>query len=236
MQKIALITGANKSIGKEIARQLGRDFGFTVLIGARGEEAAQELQRAGIDAQLLPLLVTDADSVAAAARLVAGKFGKLDVLVNNAGIAKDSGPPSSTSLDLMRETYETNVFAPVALIQAFLPLLRQSEAARIVNVSSGLGSLTQHGDPNWEFFDVKLLAYNTSKTALNAVTVHFAHELRDTPIKVNAADPGFTATDLNNHQGTRSVEQGARAAVRLATLPADGPTGKFFDEDGPIAW
>ena len=239
MTKIALITGANKGIGKEIARQLGAG-GFTVLIGARdetrGQDAAQELQSAGIDAQFVPLSVTDAASIENAARWVEEKFGALDVLVNNAAIAKDTGAPSSTSLELLRETYETNVFAPVAIIDAFLPLLKKSDAGRIVNLSSGLGSLTQHSDPNWEFYAVKPLAYDTSKTALNAVTVHFAYELKDTPIKVNAADPGFTATDLNGHSGYRTVEQGATAAVRLATLPADGPTGQFFDEDGPVAW
>jgi NAD(P)-dependent dehydrogenase (short-subunit alcohol dehydrogenase family) len=139
-------------------------------------------------------------------------------------------------MEALRRTYETNVFGPVAVTKAMLPLLRKSSASRIVNMSSGLGSLTLTSDPGWEFADVTLLAYNSSKTALNAVTVQFAKELRDTLIKINAADPGYTATDLNNHQGTRSVERCARAAVRLATLPADGPPGGFFDEDGTLPW
>src|SRR5574337_1302394 len=133
---------------------------------------------------------------------------------------------------MLRRTYETNVFGPVAVTQAMLPLLRRSLAGRIVNMSSGLGSLTQTSDPGWEFSHLNLLAYNSSKTALNAATVQFAKELRDTRIKVNSADPGYTATDMNHHGGTRSVEQGARAAVRLATPPEDGATGGFFDEEG----
>ena len=240
MQKVALITGANKGIGLETARQLARDHGFTVLIGARdaerGEAASAELMAAGLDAQFVQLVVTDAASIEAARAHVEEKFARLDVLINNAGIVKDTGAPSSTSLDVLRETYETNVFAPVAVIKAFLPLLRKSDAPHIVNMSSGLGSLTQHSDPSWEFYNVKPLAYDSSKTALNAVTVHFAYELRDTPIKINSADPGYTATDLNGHSGPRSVEQGAKIAVALANLPNDGPTGGFFDENGPVNW
>lgn len=240
MSKIALITGANKGIGLEIARQLARDEGLTVLLGARdqtrGKAAAQGLKGEGLDVQFVPLLVTDAASIQSAARWVGDRFGVLDVLVNNAGIAKDAGPPSSTSLEILRETYETNVFGPVALIEAFLPLLRKSSAGRIVNMSSELGSLTGHSDPNWAFYAVKPLAYNSSKTALNAVTVHFAWELKDTPIKVNSANPGYVATDLNGHSGTGTAEQGAVIAVRLATLPADGPTGGFFGADGPLPW
>ena len=136
----------------------------------------------------------------------------------------------------MGQTYETNVFGVFAVTQAFLPLLKKSEAGRIVNHSSGLGSLTQNSDPNWDFAGVKPLAYNSSKAALNMMTVVFAAELKDTSIKVNAADPGYTATDLNQNSGPRTVEQGATAAVRLATLPGDGPTGGYFDEDGPVPW
>ena len=208
-RKVALITGANKGIGLEIARQLGRQ-GVTVLVGARdagrGREATERLRSEGIDAYL------------------------------NAGIFIDDAPPSGLDREVLRRTYETNVFGPVAVTKAMLPPLRKSSAGRVVNMSSGLGSLTLASEPGWEFAGINLLAYNSSKSALNSVTVQFAKELRDTPIKVNAADPGYTATDLNNHQGTRDVEQGARAAVRLATLPADGPTGGFFDEDGPLPW
>jgi NAD(P)-dependent dehydrogenase (short-subunit alcohol dehydrogenase family) len=158
------------------------------------------------------------------------------VLVNNAGIITDRSKPSAADLALVRKVYDTNVFAPMRLIQVFLPLLKKSDAGRIVNVSSGLGSLALSSDPNGPYDAVNVLGYCTSKTALNAVTVQFAKELRGTTVKINAADPGYCATDLNGHSGPRTAEQGAIAAVRLATLPADGPSGKFFNEDGPVAW
>jgi NAD(P)-dependent dehydrogenase (short-subunit alcohol dehydrogenase family) len=238
-RKVALITGANKGIGLEIARQLGRQ-GMTVLVEARdagrGREAIEGLRSEGIDAYLIRFDVTSQATIDQAARRIEEEFGRLDILVNNAGIFVDDAPPSGLGMEVLRRTYETNVFGPVAVTKALLPLLRKSSAGRVVNMSSGLGSLTLASEPGWEFAALYLLAYNSSKSALNAVTVQFAKELRDTPIKVNAADPGYTATDLNNHQGTRDVEQGARAAVRLATLPPDGPTGGFFDEDGPLPW
>jgi NAD(P)-dependent dehydrogenase (short-subunit alcohol dehydrogenase family) len=236
---VALVTGANKGIGKEIARQLGAQ-GLTVLVGARdlerGEEAATELKASGVNSHAIRLDVTDEASIAEAARRIEEEFGGLDVLVNNAAIAQDSVPPSQLDMATLRRTFETNVFGVVAVTQAMLPMLRKSSAGRIVNLSSGLASLAQNSDPDWAFDSVNALAYNSSKTALNAVTVQFAKELRDTPIKVNAADPGYTATDMNGHSGTRTVEQGATAAVRLATLPDDGPTGSFFDEDGVVPW
>ena len=241
-QPVALITGANKGIGYEVARQLGRDHGMTVLIGARdearGREAAEKLAAEGIDARPVRLDVTDPASVEAAAQEIGHDFGgRLDVLVNNAGIALDRNPASQTDLVTLKTTYETNVFGPFVVTKAMLPLLKASAAGRVVNVSSGLGSLAQNSDPAWAYAAVKPFAYNSSKAALNMQTVLFAAELaKDTPIKVNAADPGYTATDLNNHQGTRTVEEGARAAVRLATLPPDGPTGGYFDEDGPVPW
>ncbi len=180
--------------------------------------------------------MTDEKSVAAAAAFVEKDAGRLDILVNNAGIAIDDGPPSGVSMDALRRTYETNVFGLVRVTQALLPLLRRSEAGRIVNLSSGLGSLTLNSDPSWPFAAVKFLAYNSSKSAVNAITVQLAWELRDTKVKVNAADPGYVATDMNRHQGERSVEQGAATPVRLATLPADGPTGGYFNDAGPIPW
>ena len=211
-----------------------------MLVGARdagrGAEAAGELAKEGIDARAVALDVTDGASIEAAAARIEADYGRLDVLVNNAGIALDNGPASTLNLDTLRRTYETNVFGVVAVTQAMLPLLQKSEAGRVVNLSSGLGSLTQNSDPNWGFAGVKPLAYNSSKAALNMITVLFAAELKDTPIKVNAADPGYTATDLNQHSGPRTVQQGATAAVRLATLPADGPTGGYFDEDGVVPW
>ena len=237
--KVALITGANKGIGLEIARQLGRQS-MTVLIGARdegrGQEAAEKLRADGVDARSIQLDVTSQETIDRVARRIEKEFGRLDVLVNNAGIFIDDTPPSGLRMEVLRRTYETNVFGPVAVTQAMLPLLRRSPAGRIVNMSSGLASLTQTSDPGWAFSHLNLLAYNSSKTALNAATVEFAKELRGTLVKVNSADPGYTATDMNHHMGTRSVEQGARVAARLATLPDDGPTGGFFDENGVLPW
>lgn len=237
--KIALITGANKGIGLEIARQLGTQ-GITVLIGARdqnrGGEAAQKLQAENINARAVQLEVTNQESIDAAAKYIENQFGKLDILVNNAGIAVDNAPPSQLDMEVLRRTYETNFFGVFAVTKAMLPLLRKSDAGRIVNISSGLGSLTQNSDPNYEYAQSKYFAYNSSKTAVNAMTVQFAHELKDTAIKVNSADPGYVATDINANQGTRTVQQGASAAVRLATLPADGSTGGYFDENGVVPW
>ena len=239
--KIALITGANKGIGKEIARQLGA-LGMTVLVGARdpqrGEEAAAELKASGADARALTLDVTDEASIQAAATQVERDYGRLDVLINNAGISVDGGPSSALTLtlDTLRRCYDTNAFGPFAVTQAFVPLLKKSQAGRIVNMSSGLGSLTLNSDPNGPYAGIHPLAYNSSKAALNMMTVIFAGALKDTPIKVNAADPGYTATDLNGHSGPRTVEQAATVAVHLATLPADGPTGGYFDENGVVPW
>ncbi|HVN39858.1 MAG TPA: SDR family oxidoreductase [Myxococcota bacterium] len=238
-QRVAVVTGANKGIGLEIARQLARN-GIRVYLGARdearGREAAEKLRAEGLDVAPLRLDVTNERSVADVVQQIEREAGRLDILVNNAGIAIDDGPPSRVSLDVIRRTYETNVFGLVRVTQAFLPLLRRSDAGRIVNLSSGLGSLTQNSDAKWPYVGVKFLAYNSSKTAVNAVTVQFAWELRETPIKVNAADPGYVATDLNRHQGIRSVEQGAATPVRLALLPPDGPTGGYFNDDGAIPW
>lgn len=237
-KKIVLITGANKGIGKEIARQLGA-AGMTVLVGARdierGEAAAAALREGGADAQFLAVDVTDPDGLAAAAAQIEQDFGRLDVLVNNAGIALE-GPTGGLTLDLLRRTYETNVFGVYNVTEAFLPLLKKAEAGRIVNMSSELGSLTSNSDPDWGFAAVKPLAYNSSKAALNMMTVIWADQLKDTPIKINSANPGYVATDLNAHSGPRTVEQGATVAIHLATLPADGPTGGFFDEDGVLPW
>ncbi|MEH2198384.1 SDR family oxidoreductase [Nostoc sp.] len=239
--KVALITGANKGIGYEIARQLG-SRGATVLVGARdikrGEEAANKLRLDEIDAQTIQLDVTDQKTIDSTAQQIESEFGKLDILVNNAGIVSDGDrlPPSQVEIETLRQTYETNVFGVFAVTKALLPLLKKSTAGRIVNLSSGLGSLTQNSDPNYEFANFKFLAYNSSKTVVNAITVLLAAELKDTPIKVNAADPGFTATDINQYQGYRTVEQGAIAAVKLATLPDDGSSGGFFDENGVVPW
>jgi NAD(P)-dependent dehydrogenase (short-subunit alcohol dehydrogenase family) len=231
--RVALITGANKGIGLETARQLGKQ-GIIVLIGSRdkqrGERAAAALRSEGINAQSISLDVTQQPTIDAAVAEVNGHFGKLDILVNNAAILPEIKPPSESDLGNLRGTFDANFFGLVAVTQAFLPLIRKSTAGRIVNVSSLLGSLAgfQSGK---DYF-----AYSASKVAVNAFTIGLAAELKNTPIKVNAASPGYTATDMNNFRGTQTVEQGAIIPVRLATLPPNGPTGTFVDLNGPIAW
>ena len=238
--RVALVTGANKGIGFEIARQLGKR-GMTVYVGARDKErgiaAARKLAGEGIAAQFVELDVLHEATIRAAAATIEAAHGRLDVLVNNAGIAdRGDGPPSRADLDAVRRTLLTNFVGPAAVAQAMLPLLRRSPAGRIVNVSSGLGSLAQNADLAWAHAPVKFLGYNASKAALNMLTVQLAFELRDTPIKVNSADPGYTATDLNDNRGTQTVEQGAAEAVRLALLPGNGPTGGYFSSAGPVPW
>ena len=239
-QKTVLITGANKGLGYETARQLG-EKGYTVLVGARdetrGNEAVEKLKGEGFDADFIEIDATNAETIKSAAEEVGEKYGRLDVLINNAAIALDSTEKASElSLDIIRKTFDTNFFGVIAITQAFLPLIKKSENGRIVNVSSGLGSLTQNSDPNWAFSAVKPLAYNSSKTALNAFTVILAHELKDTNIKVNSADPGYTATDLNGNSGTKTVAEGASIIVDLATLDENGATGSYFDDQGVLPW
>ncbi|MGF6774343.1 NAD(P)-dependent dehydrogenase (short-subunit alcohol dehydrogenase family) [Paraburkholderia sp. GAS199] len=239
-KRIALVSGANKGIGLEVTRALAK-AGLRVLLGARdagrGEAAAAQVREEGLDVQFIALDLTDTASVAAAAARIGADHERLDVLVNNAGIVDPAdGPVSTAGIDAVRRIMETNFFGTLALTQALLPWLRRSNDARIVNVSSGLGSLTWNSDPDWEFAQVKLLGYNASKAALNMLTVHLAYELRETSIKVNAANPGFTATDLNGHRGTQTIEQGAAEAIRLALLPADGPSGGFFSAEGVNPW
>jgi NAD(P)-dependent dehydrogenase (short-subunit alcohol dehydrogenase family) len=238
-KKIALVTGANKGIGFEIARQIGRS-GATVLLGARnklaGEKAAAMLAGEGLAAHFIAIDVADRDSVSAAAAIT-NEFGRLDILVNNAGIsAPDDGCPSTASLDAIERVLRTNFLGAVAVTQAMLPLLRKAPAARIVNVSSGLGSLTQNGDPAYSSAATKLIGYSASKVALNMFTVQLAYELRDTAMKVNSADPGYTATDLNGHRGPQTIPEGAAEAIRLALLPDDGPTGTYSDSKGIVPW
>jgi NAD(P)-dependent dehydrogenase (short-subunit alcohol dehydrogenase family) len=233
MTSIALITGANKGIGFATARLLGAR-GWTVLAGARDEarggQAAKLLAEDGADARFVPLDVTDAESVAGAAAWIRAEYGMLDALINNAGIARGdgSGKPTDTTLATLRAVYETNVFGAVAVTNAMLPLLRRARAARIVNVSSELGSITAMTDPASPMFAMASVPYPSSKTALNMITAMYAKELRDTPIKVNAANPGYCATDLNGNSGFRTPEQGAEVSVHLATLPADGPSGQLW--------
>jgi NAD(P)-dependent dehydrogenase (short-subunit alcohol dehydrogenase family) len=237
---IALVTGANKGIGLETARQFGAR-GFTVLAGARDEErglaAERELRAGGVDARFVSLDVTLDASVREAADWIEREYGRLDILVNNAGIARGN-PPSQTDLDVMHEVYEVNVFGVIRVTNALLPLARRAPAARIVNVSSEVGSISSITDPASPLGQMPAsLAYPSSKAALNMITAIYAKELRDTPIKVNAANPGYTKTDLNRNSGFRSVTEGAEATVYLATLPADGPSGilwgHLWSADGP---
>ena len=244
---VALVTGANKGIGLQIAKDLAAR-GFTVLVGSRNLQNGQAAAKTvAPDARPLQLDVTNHASITAAAGQIRKDFGRLDVLVNNAGIATTGKPgrplaevvkssrPSVASLDEVRAIFETNLFGVIAVTQAMLPLLREAPAARIVNVSSGTASLALNSDPanpNRARFG----AYSWSKTALNALTIALAAELESTAIKVNAACPGFTATDLNNFEGTRTVQQAAREPVRLALLDATGPTGTCSSDEGQVPW
>jgi NAD(P)-dependent dehydrogenase (short-subunit alcohol dehydrogenase family) len=248
-QKIALITGANKGIGRAAAEQLAA-LGMTVLVGARdprrGEEAAAALRTEGGDAHVVTLDVTDQAGVREAAQRIEERFGRLDVLINNAGItgsgqvspedATDQAP-SSVDLDMVRAVFETNVFGVIAVTNAMLPLLRRSSAPRVVNVSSHAASLSLTSDPDGPFASLlPSAAYTPSKSALSALTVQYARELRKDGILINAAAPGFVDTDSNNHTGHLTPAQGAAVVVRLATLGADGPTAGFFSEEGPVPW
>lgn len=239
-KKVALITGANKGIGFEVARQLGRR-GCTVLVGARdkkrGEEAAAKLAAEDLDARYIDIDVTVPATVAAAADRIAGEFGRLDILINNAGIAvQGDGPPATSGIPGIEQTLRVNFIGAVAVSQALLPLLRKAPSARIVNVSSGLGSLTKNGNPALYFSGLQYFGYSASKAALNMLTVQLAYELGDTAIKVNSAEPGYTATDLNQHRGPQTVEEGSEEIVRLALLGDDGPSGTCSDRKGIMPW
>ena len=237
-KKVALVTGANKGIGFEVARQLGA-AGCAVLLGARsqplGKEAAAKLIAEGLDVRFVPLDVTDVATVTAAAQKIGGDFGRLDILVNNAGIndAEDGAAPTAT-LEAVERVWRTNFLGALAVTQAMLPLLRKSAGGRVVNVSSGLGSLTRTASPNPS--STNLIGYSASKAALNMLTVQLARLLRDTAIKVNSAAPGYTATALNDFRGIQTIPEGAAEAVRLALLPDDGPTGTFSESAGVVPW
>ncbi len=238
--KIALVTGANKGIGFEVSRQLAK-AGCVVLLGSRdasrGQQAADKLRAENLDVRAIELDVTRPESIDASAAAISSEFGRLDILVNNAGIADQSdGPPSVAKLEAVERIMKTNFFGAISVTQALLPLLKKSAAGRIVNVSSELGSLTSNSDPNWKYAFAKFLGYCSSKAALNMLTVQLAYELRDTPIKVNSANPGYTATDLNNNSGHQTIEEGAAETIRLSLLPDDGPTGGFFETSGPDPW
>jgi NAD(P)-dependent dehydrogenase (short-subunit alcohol dehydrogenase family) len=239
--KSALVTGANKSIGFETAKQLAQ-LGYFVYIGSRdktkGLEAIEKLKAMGLtNVDCIQLDVTDINSIKSARQELEVKTKKLDILINNAGISGGFPQPATkVSYDTLRLVFETNFFGVVQVTQEFIELLKKSDQPRIVNVTTELSSLTNHSDPNWKFAQFKPSAYGPSKTALNAYTVMLAVELKDTNFKVNCVCPGFTATDFNNHQGTKTVEQGTIAIVKYATIGQDGSTGKFFNEEGEIAW
>src|SRR5690348_7247013 len=240
--RVALITGANKGLGFEMARQLGQ-AGVTVVMAARdpkmGEAAAARLRGEGLDTHFLKLDVTDPRDHGIAAAFLVDKFGRLDILINNAGINAEGmagGKASAVNGDSIHQTFETNFFAPVALTQALLPLLQKSSAARIVNMSSILGSQTLHADPKSPIYDFKSLSYDASKAALNSFTIHLAHELKDTKIKVNSAHPGWVKTDLGTDAAPMEIPEGAKTGVALALLGDDGPTGGFFHFGKPLPW
>ena len=237
MSKIALVTGANKGIGLETARQL-LALGFTVLVGARdtgrGSAAATTL---GAGAHFVHLDMSKSNSFSDITSRIESEFGKLDVLVNNAGVGLDWGvPPSEVTIDQLRETFETNVFGVIALTQSLLPLLKRSEAGRIVNLTSNIASLTiQSGSRELKDY-IAAVAYCSSKAALNMFTVLLAKELRETNIKVNSAHPGWVQTDMGGEQAPLKIEDGAKTSVFLATLPEDGPTGKLFHREKELPW
>jgi NAD(P)-dependent dehydrogenase (short-subunit alcohol dehydrogenase family) len=247
--KVAFITGANRGLGLETARELGKQ-GVHVVLGARdlekGAAAAARLRSEGISAEAIRCDVVRPEDRRAAYDYFEKRHGKLDVLVNNAGILNQdesalAGPTpvnrtSVVSPEILKETFEVNFFAPVALTQTLLPLIRKAPAGRIVNLSSILGSLALHANPASPIYNVKSLAYDASKTALNAFTVHLAHELHDTPIKVNSAHPGWVKTDMGGPNAPMEVSEGGKTSAQLATLLENGPTGGFFHLGEPLPW
>ena len=247
--KVAFITGANKGIGFETARGLG-ELGIAVVLASRdeakGRAAADKLRAEGIkNVEAVRFDVTRPEDHQEIARHLEDRYGKLDILVNNAGVMLEEaefGAPggfnttSTVTPEILRQTFETNFFAVVALTQTLLPLIRKAPAGRIVNLSSILGSLTLHSDPSSPIYDKKAFAYDASKTALNAFTVHLAQELRGTAIKVNSAHPGWVKTDMGGSAAPMEVSEGGKTSVQLATLPDDGPTGGYFHLGQPLPW
>jgi NAD(P)-dependent dehydrogenase (short-subunit alcohol dehydrogenase family) len=238
-KKVGLVTGANKGIGFEVARQLGK-AGWTVLAGARNEElgrqAVEKLLAEGLDVHFIQLDLDAPESAVKAAQSIRERFGKLNVLINNAGVSsKGDGPPSKVDLEVVKKTMNTNFLGTVAVTQAMLPMLQAAAKAQIINVSSELGSISQQTNPAWKYAPVKVLAYCASKAALNLLSVQLAYEFRDENIAVNSVNPGYTATDLNGNSGPQTVEEGAAEIVRLALLDSP-PTGKFLETDREIPW
>lgn len=240
-KKIALVTGANKGIGLETVRQLAAK-GITVLLGARNEkrglEATETLKKEGLDVRFLHLDVNDPASQEKAARFIADEYGRLDILINNAGVIRDREVSASKGTpEQWRETFETNLFSLISLTQKLLPLIQKSDAGRIVNLTSILGSLRLNSDPNSHLSALSAgTAYNASKTALNMFTVHLANELKNTSIKVNAAHPGWVKTDMGGEAAPLEIKEGATTSVWLATLPDNGPTGGYFHNGESLPW
>jgi NAD(P)-dependent dehydrogenase (short-subunit alcohol dehydrogenase family) len=241
-KKIALITGGNKGIGLETARQLGK-LGVTVLIGvrdeAKGEAAVADLKKDGVEVRAVKLDMENPADYAAVAKLIEKDYGRLDILINNAGIFLDgrkANETSTTSKDILQKTFNTNFFAVVGLTQTLLPLLKKSLGGRIVNLSSILGSNTLHATPGSFIYDAKTFAYDASKAALNSFTVHLAHELKDTKIKVNSAHPGWVKTDMGGEGAQLDIVTGAKTSVELATLQDSGPNGEFLHLGKPLPW
>jgi NAD(P)-dependent dehydrogenase (short-subunit alcohol dehydrogenase family) len=241
MPTITLITGANKGIGLETGRQLGK-LGHTILIGARdpsrGQEAVSRLRDEKITAHAVQLDVSDLKSIQAAAKSIEQQFGRLDVLINNAGTidyAKD-GPVSSANVDVVRNSFDVNFFGTLNVTQAMLPLIRKSSAGRIVNLTSILGSIAEHADKNSPIYARTFIGYNAAKAAVNMLTVELAVELRDTKIKVNAAHPGWVKTDMGTDAAPMEIPDGAKTSVMLATLPDEGPSGGFFHMGVHMRW
>jgi NAD(P)-dependent dehydrogenase (short-subunit alcohol dehydrogenase family) len=242
-QKVAFITGGNKGLGLETARQLGK-LGIAVVLGSRdlekGAAAARQLKSDGIVAEAVRFDVTNPADYNAAYDYLDKHYGRLDILVNNAGVSLENflggNKTSTTSAQILHDTFDTNFFGVIQITQTLLPLLRKSPAGRIVNLSSILGSLTLHATPGSPIYDAKAFAYDASKAALNSFTVHLAHELKDTKIKVNSAHPGWVKTDMGTDAAPMEIPDGAKTGVRLATLPADGPTGGFFHANDALPW
>ena len=245
-QKVGFITGGNRGLGFQTALDLKKD-GVKVVIGSRdlaqGEKAVEKLRAAGVDADALQFDITKPSDYQAAYEYFDSRYGRLDILVNNAGIAAGTfpgtGPEHSASevpSGVLHKVFETNFFAQVALTDALLPLVKKSLAGRIVNLSSILGSLTLHSDPNSPLYHAKSFAYDASKTALNAFTIHLAYELRDTNIKVNSAHPGWVKTDMGGEHATMELSEGGKTSAALATLPDDGPSGGYFHQGQPLPW
>ena len=239
--KTALVTGANRGIGLETAKQLA-ELGYKVFLGCRyttlGKQAVDQLHALGLmNTEVIQLDVTDSNSIKSARKQIEIKSGKLDVLVNNAAIMGELPQQALTvCVADIRKVFDTNFFGVIEVTQEFIPLLKKSGAGRIVNVSSDLSSLTLNDDPHWKYYPFKSTAYGISKTALNAFTIMLAYELRDTAIKVNAVNPGYAATGLNNNKGEKKPGEAAKVIVKYAILDKSGETGKFFSEEGKMPW